>query len=138
MGNNTFLIILIIGMLFVSGCIQQQNTITSEKGFLEGKIVIGPLCPVERNPPDPACLATEETYKAWPVAVWTTDKRSKVAQIETDPEGSYRIELSAGDYVIDLEKQKRFGIGGNNLPATIKIRSGETTTFNINIDTGIR
>ena len=40
-------------------------------GFLEGKVTIGPLCPVERTPPDPACQPTEATYKAWQIAVYT-------------------------------------------------------------------
>ncbi len=58
--KNILLIIFLIGIISISGCIQQQNRI-SEKGFLEGKITIGPLCPVEKFPPDPRCQPTEET-----------------------------------------------------------------------------
>ncbi len=135
MKGNVFLIGLIGGIILISGCIQQQNQI-SEKGFLEGNVTIGPLCPVERFPPDPGCKPTEETYKAWPVAVYTSDKKIKVTQIKPDLDGTYKIELSAGNYIVDLEKQQPFG--GRNLPATISINSGKTTTLNIDIDTGIR
>lgn len=111
---------------------------TSEKGFLIGKIAIGPLCPVEKNPPDPGCQPTKETYEGWPVVVLASDKKTKVAQIEPNLNGTYKIELPAGEYVVDLEKQKFSEMGGNNLPAAITINSGETTALNIDFDTGIR
>ena len=134
MSKNVLLIILIIGIILISGCIQQKNQI-SEKGFLEGKITIGPLCPVERYPPDPRCQPNEETYKAWPIAVYTPDKKTKVAQIEPLVNGTYEVELPVGEYTVDLEKQHMFG---KNLPATVAIKKGEITTLDINIDTGIR
>lgn len=109
---------------------------SKNKGFLEGKVTIGPLCPVEGFPPDPRCQPTEETYKAWPIGIYTSDKRTKIAQIEPNIDGTYKMELPEGDYVVDLEKQQSFG--GHNLPTTISINSGETTTLNIDIDTGIR
>ncbi len=138
MDKSIFLIGLIVGIVFISGCIQQQNQI-SEKGFLEGKVTIGPLCPNYRgSDEDPKCQPTEETYKAWPIAVWTSDKKTKVTQIKPNLDGTYKIELSVGDYVVDLEKQQPFGVGGNNLPFTITINSEERTTLDINIDTGIR
>ena len=63
------------------------------------------------------------------------DKKTKIAQIEPAVDGNYKVELPAGTYVIDLEKQHMFG---KNLPATVTIRTGETTTLDIDIDTGIR
>ncbi len=132
--RSILLIILFIGIILISGCIQQQNRV-SENGFLEGKVTIGPLCPVERYPPDPSCQPTEETYKAWPIAVYTPDKKTKVSQIEPLINGTYNVELPAGEYIVDLEKQHMFG---KNLPATVVIKKGEITTLNINIDTGIR
>lgn len=110
----------------------------TEKGFLEGKVTIGPLCPVQTVPPDPSCQPTEETYKYWQIAIWTSDKKTKVAQIEPNLDGTYKIELPVGNYIVDFEIQQPFGVGGSNLPATISINSGETTTLNIDIDTGIR
>ncbi len=134
MNKNILFIMLLIGIILTSGCIQQQNRI-SEKGSLEGKITIGPLCPVEKFPPDPRCQPTEATYKAWPIAVYTFDKKTKVAQIEPLVNGTYKVELPIGEYVVDLEKQHMFG---KNLPAAVTIKKGEITTLNIDCDTGIR
>ncbi|UJH68395.1 hypothetical protein [Allomuricauda sp. SCSIO 65647] len=128
-------VLLAVTCLFVSvsSCDQQKQV--DEEGFLAGKVTIGPLCPVETFPPDPACQPTEETYMTWPIAVWTTDKSTKLGQIQPDLDGTYRFELSEGSYLVDLEKQHRFG---TNLPAIISIKSGETLLLNIDVDTGIR
>jgi len=96
------------------------------------------LCPVERIPPDPACLPTMETYKAWATAVWTVNKKTKLATLDPKLDGSYQIVLPAGDYSIDFDVAHTNTIGSNNLPTVITIANMDTTIFNINIDTGIR
>ncbi len=104
------------------------------KGVLEGKLSIGPICPVERVPPDPSCQPTPEMYKAWPLEI--SQKGKKVATIVAN-DGTFSVELAPGTYVVDLERKQ--GIGGSSLlPATVKITSGETTTLELDIDTGIR
>ena len=77
----------------VSGC-NKQNV--EEAGYLEGKISIGPLCPVETDPPEPGCLPTAETYKAYPVSIYTSNGRRKIEQINPALDGTYRIELIPG------------------------------------------
>ena len=130
-------VFVIAAIILLSGCIKQQNNTNVEKGILSGTVSIGPLCPVERIPPDPRCQPTLETYKAWPIAVWTADKKTKIAQIAVAADGTFRVELSPGSYVVDAENP-RSGIGGNNLPADATIKARETTMLNVNFDTGIR
>ena len=125
-------LILLLGVVLLSSCASQTQP--SGTGFLEGKISIGPLCPVERFPPDPNCQPTPETFKAWLIAVYQDE--TKIILLNPNLDGAYRVELPVGDYVVDLEKS--MGIGGKNLPATVIIKSGEITTLNIDIDTGIR
>ena len=61
----------------------------SFNGILQGKITIGPLCPVETNPPDSACLPTADTYKAWATAVFSGDKKTKIKTINPDLSGNF-------------------------------------------------
>ena len=122
------------GLLLSGGC---NKLFTRDAGFLEGKISIGPICPVEKDPPDPACLPTAETYKAYPVGVWTSGGRRKVAVLDPSPDGTYRSELDEGSYLIVLERD-RSGIGASNLPVEVTVISESTTILNIEIDTGIR
>ena len=133
--NKNVLLISIIMLILTSGCASQQKN--AEKGFLEGKITIGPLCPVERDPPDPRCQPTQETYGAWQLAVFTTNKK-EVAKIKPNLDGTYNIELLVGKYIVDFENKQSFGFGSNNLPADILIESGKTSTLEVDIDTGMR
>ena len=124
---------ILTGLLF-SGCEKQTN---QDPGFLEGIISIAPLCPVETDPPDPGCLPTAETYKAYPVSVWTSNGRRKITQIYPSLDGSYKTELDPGNYLVKLGTVSN-GIGNSNLPATVTITSRHETVLDINIDTGIR
>ncbi|HLF54989.1 MAG TPA: hypothetical protein VI612_04675 [Candidatus Nanoarchaeia archaeon] len=104
------------------------------KGVLEGTLSVGPICPVERIPPDPSCQPTAETFQAWPIAVF--EGKHKVTNVVVKSDGTFSVELPPGTYVVDLEKQQHFGKG--TLPATVVVKSGETISINIDIDTGIR
>jgi hypothetical protein len=126
--------IVVIFLVVLPGC---DRSYVETEGYLEGTITIGPLCPVEREPPDSACLPTAETFNAYPVGIWTVDGRQKIEQIRPSLNGSFRIALLPGYYLIVLEKDTG-AIGSSNLPAEILIMSEQTTFMNINIDTGIR
>ena len=132
-----YLPLLIIYILATSSCGDIRENVTGA-GVLKGKISIGPLCPVERIPPDPACLPTAETYKAWATAIFSANGKAKIATLDPNLDGTFEIELPAGDYIIDYNVVRGFGVGKSNLPATISITDKDTTIFNINIDTGIR
>ena len=126
-------IFFLIAFLFVTGC--DKNI--QQPGFLEGKISIGPICPVEHDPPDPGCLPTAETYKAYPVGIFSTDGKHMIARITPALDGTYSIKLDQGNYLVILETgQKR--IGSSNLPAEVEIISQNKTILDIDIDTGIR
>lgn len=144
MNKNLFLTGIIIGVIFISGCIYQQNYGLEKKGFLKGKVTIGPLCPVVQKPPsNQSCQPSEETYRAWPVAIWRVDRiiwfdrKTKVARIQPEVNGTYKTKLPAGKYIVDLEK-KPLRTGSSNLPVTVTIRPLETTKLDIEIDTGVR
>ena len=126
--------LLLFAVLLNWSCDQQQMQIV-ENGFLEGKITIGPLCPVETVPPDPSCQPSQDTYNAWPIVIWTADKKTKIATIGPDLDGNYLIDLPKGSYFVDLDKQHSFN---KNLPVVIIIEPNETLLLNIDIDTGIR
>jgi hypothetical protein len=127
-------LILLTGLLLTPAC---DKLVSQDVGFLEGKISIGPICPVETDPPDPGCLPTAETFKAYPVSVWTSDGRNKITLLKPSLDGSYKTDLDQGNYLIILETG-RSNIGSSNLPVEVTIITGNATTLNIDIDTGIR
>jgi hypothetical protein len=123
-------------ILIVSGCDKLPFS-SGTKGNLTGVISIGPICPVETDPPNPACLPTAETYKAYPVSVFTENGHLKLLTLTPALDGTYAVKLSSGRYIVVLERDMK-GVGGSNLPVTVTITPDENTLLDINIDTGIR
>lgn len=117
----------------ISSCDKEDEKL--ENGLLAGTVSIGPLCPVETFPPNPNCQPTEATYKAWPIGVWTADKKSKLGTLEPNLDGTFNFELPEGTFIIDLEIQHFFD---TTLPETIEIEADKTVLLDIVIDTGIR
>ncbi len=137
-GNSAFKYFFLFAILLPVFLSCTEKNLKIGNGVLKGKISIGPICPLQKDPPDPGCLPTKETYKAWATAVWTVNKKTKIAMLDPSLGGNYLLGLPAGDYIIDFEVARTNGVGGSNLPATISITNIDTTTFYINIDTGIR
>ncbi len=139
MNIKIILIIILIAIVGTGGYFLMKyiwpTPATPQNGFLQGKINIGPLCPVERIPPDPRCQPTLETYAAWPIAVYSSNQEIKISDIKPDAAGSYKVELPTGTYIVNFERQTPFA---RSLPETVIGKKKETTIFNIDIDTGIR
>lgn len=116
-----------------------SNTPQMEKGVLEGEVRIGPICPVEKE--GQLCPTPPEVYEARKIIV-NDDDGNWITTVDIVPisredgRGKYRVELEAGTYLVDIN---RIGIDSSgDVPTQVEIRSGETTTLNIGIDTGIR
>jgi hypothetical protein len=127
------IILLFAGLLFLPYCTSSKIEGT---GQLKGIVSIGPICPVETDPPLPGCLPTAETYKAYKAGIWTTNGKKLIATINPDLDGDYEIELISGTYLVKLVNQQT--IGGSNLPVLVTINDSGCTVLDINIDTGIR
>jgi hypothetical protein len=112
------------------------DNMSDDNGLLEGTITIGPICPVETDPPSSDCLPTAETYKAYPVSIWTSDESRKVARIDPALDGSFGVVLVPGVYLVRLDKD--YAVGISNLPLMVVISPLEKTVISISIDTGIR
>jgi len=114
---------------------KETVSVDKEQGTLKGNMSIGPICPVERL--DNSCKPTKEMYEARRVVVYKSDKITLVTLITADTDGNFQAVLPVGTYYLDMEKKSFIGSTAR-LPTTIKISSTETTTLNIDIDTGIR
>ena len=93
----------------------------------------GPVCPVERVPPDPACAPR-------PVADATIlvvdDQGKTVATVTTGADGTVLVAVPAGDYV--LQPQPVTGMMGGAQPVNVTVVDGSATPAAILYDTGIR
>lgn len=98
-----------------------------------GTALAGPVCPVERVPPDPACAPR-------PVAGATIVIRdgsgSEIARTVTAADGWFFVELPAGDYLV--EPQAAEGLMGTAGRQDVRVVDGSAAQVQVEYDTGIR
>ena len=108
-------------------------------GTLEGTVSIGPIWPVER--PEENRPVSLEVFAARKIMVYDEQGEKliqtvAIVQIGQSIEGHYSVQLKPGDYVVDINKA---GIDHSaDVPRTVEIKTGQTVTLDIDIDTGIR
>jgi hypothetical protein len=98
-----------------------------------GTVTAGPVCPVERNPPDPGCAPR-------PVAGATIVIRdgsgAQVAAAISGADGAFFVSLSPGDYVVDPRPVQ--GLLGTAAQQPASVTAGAVTVVQLDYDTGIR
>lgn len=106
---------------------------TPETSFVvTGQVLAGPVCPVETNPPDPAC-APRPVAGAIVVAVAESGDR---AETTTGADGRFSFELAAGRY--EIVAQPAEGLMGTPEPIEVEVASGSIDLGVLMYDTGIR
>ena len=123
---------LIAFAFILCACNSSKNIVP---GILQGTISVGPLTPVERvGVPSPT--PPPEVFTTRGIEIYPEGSTKLMASLHFTAQGTYRIELPAGRYTVQLPKS---GIErAQGLPAEVEIKSGETVTLDISIDTGIR
>ncbi len=103
--------------------------------WLVGYASAGPVCPVERNPPDPSCAP--RPVASADVVVQAMDG-TEVARTTTDAAGIFRVNVPAGKYL--LVAQPAAGIMGTPaaIPVTVLGDAAPVTRVDLSYDTGIR
>ena len=139
MTSRSFVIVLLAILLtiipFVTGC---QNT-QQQPGTLEGIVTIGPIWPVEQmgeSKPVPPQVFETRNVIVYSKTGETVIKTIDIMQIEQSNKASYSVQLTPGQYVVDITHS---GIDSSSeVPKKIEIKAGQTLVLNIDIDTGIR
>jgi hypothetical protein len=125
-------------MLVLGGCVPAASATPAsdgETGTIEVRVVAGPVCPVEQDPPDPGC--EPRPVDGALILVQPADGRDiVVGQATTDADGHAAIELAAGDYLVfGAEVEGLMGVP-DVVPVTVA--PGGTITVDLAYDTGIR
>lgn len=98
-----------------------------------GIAVAGPVCPVETVPPDPACAPRPV---AGAVLVIRDGAGSEVARVVTGSDGSFFVELPAGEYLV--EPQPADGLLGTAASQSVAVVDANAAVIQLEYDTGIR
>ena len=114
-------LVMIAGCSGAPGSSGQRSDPSSQARLVSGRATAGPTCPVERNPPDPACAAR-------PVAG---------ARVATDRDGRFSVALAPGAYRAIPQSVR--GLMGGARPIDFMVELGHAVpALEVSYDTGIR
>jgi hypothetical protein len=116
-------------LVVLAGCGGAKGT-----GTLEGTVTIGPLTPVQSENVTPTTPCS--VYEARKIVVFSANGQQKLHDVDIDCEGHYRIQLAAGTYTVDINHSGIDRAAG--FPKQVTITADQTTTLDVDIDTGIR
>lgn len=101
---------------------------------MSGRVTAGPTCPVERNPPDPACA---DRTVAGARLVIRDAAGNDVAELTSGPDGSFSARLGPGAY--ELVPQPVTGLLGTAPQVSFRVDAGsDPAPLEVTYDTGIR
>jgi hypothetical protein len=119
--------------LILLSCTRASNA--AAPGFLEGHLKIVSLKEVQPAEASPS-KTTAENYAEYPLIILSKDGKKEIARVTADKDGSYRIALPPGDYILDVQGRRPGGIRAKPQPFTVV--SNQTVHVDMDIDTGIR
>ena len=104
-------------------------------GNVRGQVLLGPVCPVERIPPDPACAP--KPYKTT-IDIWSMLTGSSYKPVSTNTAGVFNLSLVPGPYVLQVAQ----ATNGSPYPRCTEVKfsvaAKKTLKVIVNCDTGIR
>ncbi|MEP6896750.1 MAG: carboxypeptidase-like regulatory domain-containing protein [Chloroflexota bacterium] len=113
-------------ILLMATCSAQP---ASADSGVEGKVLIGPNCPVAQQGQD----CPDKPYQAT-LSINNPDGRL-VAQIKTDEKGHFKVPLDPGDYILHPETPNMLPFAGEQ---TFTVHGGKFTQLTVTYDSGIR
>jgi len=118
-------------LLILACSVFTPPTPTPTDSGVEGQALLGPMCPVVRVGEE----CPDQPYQAL-ITVNSPEGR-KIAQVQADEQGYFRIPLSPGDYILHPETPE-----GNPFPFAdeqpFTVHAGQFTHIIVLYDSGIR
>lgn len=103
----------------------------SASSGISGIASLGPTCPVERMPPDPACA--DRPYQG--SFYVRTESGKLVTTFKTKSDGSFMLSIAPGTYVITLASDS---VMPRLSPTTVTVEKGKSASVALTLDSGIR
>lgn len=101
---------------------------------ISGTVLLGPTCPVMRNPPDPQCA--DKPYSV-ALEVTTINGSNIIANLFSDSQGKFKVNIAPGEYTIkSVNKSSPYPRCSSN--GNVSVRKNVFTEIIVSCDTGIR
>ena len=104
------------------------------QGFMEGHLKIVFMSPVELSDEMPQPAVAPETYAQYPLIILSQEEKKEVARVTADESGNYRVALTPGAYILDVQDRAAKRIYANPQPFTVV--SNQTVRVDLRIIIG--
>ena len=113
-------------ILVLAAC--SVNPTPTDSG-VEGKVLIGPNCPVVQQGQE----CPDQPYQA--TLVVNNSNGREIAKVQTDENGYFKIPLEPGEYILHPESPNVMPYAAEQ---TFVVEAGKFTQVTVNYDSGIR
>ncbi|MFZ2694055.1 MAG: hypothetical protein WAX85_02075 [Minisyncoccia bacterium] len=107
---------------------------TKTTSGITGTVLLGPTCPVMRDPPDPQCA--DRQYQTDKLVLLTSPGLKLVQKINSGKDGKFTVEIPPGEYSIQSSGKITFPYCGSG--GVIEVIAGKFSEITVYCDTGIR
>ena len=103
------------------------------QGFMEGHLKIVSMRAAE---PDemPRSSVAPESYAQYPLIILTEKEKKEVARVTADKSGNYRVALTPGAYILDVQDRRAKRIHAN--PQSFTVTANQTIHVDLSIFIG--
>src|SRR5688500_3334672 len=88
--------------LLFGNCDSGPTEVDEAPGTLEGKVTIGPICPVERE--GLPCPVPPEAYAARKILILDSPSRRLIETVSIGSDGRYQVTLQPGLYIVEFNR----------------------------------
>ena len=124
----------VLALAITPSCATTRSSSPVVDYAVSGVVTAGPTCPVQQDPPDPAC--DDRPVPGALLLISKEGDRDAYGQVVVDSEGRFETRLPAGTYV--LEPQPVEGLMGTAHPVQFEVGPNRPVDLVIEYDTGIR
>lgn len=111
------------------------NLANDDTSSINGYLHLGPVCPVQRIPPDPNCA--DKPFANARVDITVRDSGVLIKSIKSDADGNLHVNIAPGNYIINVTPET-----GGFLPRCdqreVSVTINKTVNVDMSCDTGIR
>ncbi len=115
-------------------CPPLSDPVAESWGTIAGKVQLGPVCPVERIPPDPNCAPQPH---AATFMLLTADQTKTVKTFSSNAEGVFMVDVPAGQYVIQPSPNPS-PVPNCSASEILTVPVNDSVAVTLYCDTGIR
>jgi hypothetical protein len=133
--RRSIAVVVVLAAILLAACGQGSATPSVALIPVSGQVLAGPTCPVERDPPDPACAPRPVQGARLHIVSATTG--AVVAEVTTDAAGTYAAVVPPGAYRLEGVD----GMPGFAPPEPVPFEAVDGAgplTVDLEVDTGIR